>query len=52
MYQTAIKYILFDLKIDKMVQKYQHLPMKDLPKFTQIVIFRFANIPSGNTGVR
>jgi hypothetical protein len=27
---------------------YQHLPLQDLPKFTQIGIFGFENMPSGN----
>jgi hypothetical protein len=34
---------------------YQRLQLQDPPKFTQIEIFRFENIPSGNpalTGIR
>jgi hypothetical protein len=27
-----------------------HLPLQDAPKFTQIGIFGFENIPSGNPG--
>jgi hypothetical protein len=37
-YQMATKFIKWSYKI------YQHLPLQDLPKFTQIVIF----VPSGN----
>jgi hypothetical protein len=31
--------IPFGRKIDKMAIKYQHLPLQDLPKITQIGIF-------------
>jgi hypothetical protein len=33
------KDIIFGRKIDKMATKKQHLPLPDLPKFTQIGIF-------------
>jgi hypothetical protein len=36
-YQMATKYV------------YQHLPMQDPKKFTQIGVFGFENMPSGNT---
>jgi hypothetical protein len=37
-------------KIKKMAIKYRykHLPLQDPPKITQIGIFWFGNIPSGN----
>jgi hypothetical protein len=48
MYQMVLKYTILR-KIDKTDKKYQHLPLQDLAKFTQIGIFGFENIPSGNT---
>jgi hypothetical protein len=38
-------------KIDNIpLKEYHHLQLKDLPQFTQIGIFGFKKIPSGNTG--
>jgi hypothetical protein len=30
---------------------YQHIPLQDLPNFSQIGIFGFENMPSGNPGL-
>jgi hypothetical protein len=44
----AIKYTKW-LSIDQMgIKIYQNLSLQDTAKFTQIGIFRFENMPSGN----
>jgi hypothetical protein len=50
MYQMAVQYTKQLRNRPNGYKIYQHLPVKDPQKFTQIGIFDFENTPSGNPG--
>jgi hypothetical protein len=49
-YQIGTKYNKWPENRPKCHKIYQHLPLQVLPKFTQIRIFLFENMPSDNPG--
>jgi hypothetical protein len=46
--QTTIKYTKWPQNVPNVSKIDQHLPLQVTPKFPQIVIFWFENMPSGN----
>jgi hypothetical protein len=47
-YQLAINYNNWPGKLPNGRKMYQHVPLQETPKFTQIGIFCFENVPSGS----
>jgi hypothetical protein len=49
-YQMTINHTKWKQNIPNDHKMYEHLPLQDPPKFSQIGIFGLQNMPSGNPG--